>query len=410
VRPLITVIALLLIGGAASAGEPMLMASSPDVSPDGGTIVFAWRGDVWSVSADGGVARRLTSHPARDASPRFSPDGARIAFASEREDGWQIYVMPAAGGEPTRVTRDTNGYSLHGWFPDGESLLVLGETDRFWRSQRRFFRLRLDSRAAPEMLFDAYGDDASVSPDGRRVLFTREGTSWWRKGYRGSQASQVWLYDVETKSFTAVLREETGSRWPIWLPDGKSFLYVGAESGSLNLRRFDLETAKRRNVTKFPDDSVVSPAVGADGTVIVFRHLFHLYRYRPGIDTAPQKIVVEAAMDALIPQKDRRVVRKADAAAFSPDGLEVAFVAAGDLWVMDTVLREPKRITSTPEEERTPVFGPDGNAIYFVSDAGGKSDVRRAVRKDPETFWWRNDAFAPTASASRSFAGGATSW
>jgi tricorn protease len=386
-------LALLSLGGVAWANEPILMASSPDLSSDGGRIVFSWRGDIWSVPTEGGTATRLTSHPARDTSPKFSPDGSEIAFTSEREGARQVFVMPAGCGAPRQLTFDTNGCYLRGWFPDGESLLVLLDTDRFWRRTWRLCRLSVRERTAPEMLFDGYGDDGSLSPDGKRLLFTREGTSWWRKGYRGSQASQVWLYDLEKKTFTKVLHEETGCRWPLWLPDGKSFLYVGASGGAFNLMRFGLESGEKRRLTKFPDDSVVSPTVGADGTVVVFRHLFHLCRFRPGIDAAPQRIVVENAGDSITPATERKVLRKAEEAAFSPDGLEVAFVAGGDLWVMDTVLREPKRITNTPEEERSPAFHPDGKSIYYVSDARDQSDVCRAERADPEAFWWRNDAF-----------------
>ena len=392
----VALLSVLLLSVPASAGEPVRMASSPDLSPDGRTVAFAWRGDIWSVPVEGGVARQLTLNPADDASPHYSPDGLEIAFVSERDTGRQVHVVPAEGGEPEQLTHDTNGFSLHGWFPDGRSLLVLGDSDRFWRRSRRFYRIARHGRSAAEMVFDAYGDDGCLSADGSRLLFTREGTQWWRKGYRGPSASQIWLYALGTGEFRALLREETASRWPIWLPGGEAFLYVGTADGTQSLMRCDLASGERRRLTRFPDDSVVSPVISPDGSVVVFRHLFDLYRFRPGVDEAPVKIPVVTAGDRATPPTVRRVEKRADEAAFTADGLEVAIVAGDDLWVMDTVLREPRRIPCTPEEERGPVFTPDGEFIYFLSDHEGQGDVWRAERADPETFWWLNETFVLT--------------
>ena len=79
--------------------------------------------------------------------------------------------------------------------------------------------------------------------------------------------------------------------------------------------------------------------------------------------------------------------------AFSKDGLEIAFIAGGDLWVMDTELKEPRQVTRTPEEERDPVFSPKGDAILFVSDQGGQTDLWKAERADAAKDWWLNTAF-----------------
>ena len=79
--------------------------------------------------------------------------------------------------------------------------------------------------------------------------------------------------------------------------------------------------------------------------------------------------------------------------AFSKDGLEIAFIAGGDLWVMDTELLEPKQVTNTPEEERDPVFSPDGDALLVVSDQGGQSDIYRVEKAEPGAFWWQNSTF-----------------
>lgn len=220
-----------------------------------------------------------------------------------------------------------------------------------------------------------------------------EGEAWWRKGYHGSQASQIWLYDLDQKDFRCLIKEETGSLWPMWQPDGKGFYYVSGRSGSFNLFERNLDSAKDTQLTKFTDDSVVFPTLARDGSAIVFRHLFDLYRLRPGSGEAPQKIEICHDSDLPTDRVERRTLTTASEAAFSNDGLEIAFIAGGDLWVMDTELRDPKQVTATGELESHPLFAPDGQSILFVADRDSKSDVYRAVCANKDKNWWQNDKF-----------------
>jgi tricorn protease len=376
----------------AQAAEAIRLANHPALSPDGKTLAFDWDGDIWSVATFGGTARRLTNHPGPDREPRFSPDGKQLAFISERSGSPQLYIMPAEGGAPRQVTYHTAGCSLQDWCPDGRSLLVNASRDHFWRHPERFFTISAETRQAETLLFDDYGQYGSLSPDGKRLLFVREGAPWWRKGYRGSQASQIWLYDLEGNMFRRILAEETGCRWPLWKPDGKGFYYVGAASGSFNLWERGLDASEGKQLTHFRDDSVVFPCLSRDGSTLVFRHLFDLYCYRPGADDSPRKIVVRHDSDPIAERIERRVLRQASEVAFTADGLEIAFIAGGDLWVMDTELREPRPVTTSAEEEKHPVFAPDGKSLLFVADREARSDIYRAVpgnRKGKNRYWWQ---------------------
>jgi tricorn protease len=145
-------------------------------------------------------------------------------------------------------------------------------------------------------------------------------------------------------------------------------------------------------VTHFTDDSTVFPAIARDGSTIVFRHLFGLYRIKPGSDEKPAKIEIYRDDDRPTDRIDRKVLSSATAAAFTADGLEMALVIGGDVWVMDTELREPKRVTHTAEEERHPVFSSDGKALYFVSDAEGRPEIWKATR-DGNRPWFLTDKF-----------------
>jgi len=387
---------VLALAAPASAEEEVFLASGPDLSPDGSTLVFSWHGDLWSVPVAGGVATALTHHPAEDQAPFFSPDGREIAFVSSRGTGEQVFVMPSAGGAPEPITFDTEGGTLLGWFPDGEGLLVRKYTDRAWRNHWRFFRIERRKRAAPEMLFDAAGRSAEISPDGRSVLFSRDGMAWWWKGYRGPRASQVWRYDFETSAFTKLIHRDAGARYPCWLGGAKTFVFTDMADREGNLHRFDPATGQSLGLTRFETDTVVAPTASADGKLIVFRHRFDLYRLRPGEDAAPVKIRIVVTGDRETRARDRRRRKTATGAAFSRDGLEIVFTAGGDLFVMDTVLKEPKQITKTPEDETQAVFTPDADMVFFVATRDGQGDICRAERNDPAKYWWRNDGFVVT--------------
>jgi tricorn protease len=381
----------LVLAVTASAKEPIRLANHPALSPDGSTLAFDWNGDIWTVPVAGGVARQLTYHPGRDHTPKFSPDGKEIAFTSERGGSPQVYVMPAQGGTPLQLTFHTAGCTVEDWYPDGQALLIRASRDHFWRHADRFFRIGRQGRAAEELLFDDYGKDGVLAPDDRQLLFCREGPAWWRKGYHGSQASQVWRHDGQHSQ--KLLDDPRGACWPLWKPDGRGFYYVGGQGGSFNLWEQTLPKGQARQLTRFTDDSVVFPCISRDGSTIVFRHLFDFYRLRPGGSEPPAKIDVWAEGDRTAERTQRRVLQQATAVTFSADGLEIAFIAGGDLWVMDTELREPKQVTRTAEEERHPVFSPDGESILFVSDKEGQCDIWRARRADPKKYWWQNDRF-----------------
>jgi tricorn protease len=384
------------LAASAAAQEEIRLAETPALSPDGTTLVFTWRGDLWRVPATGGTARRLTSHPASDRLARFSRDGLRIAFVSDREGGDQVFVMDLGGGTPRRVTSHSEGSIVYDWFPDGRTLLIRGVRDHFWRRPERFFSKRLDEAAAPVLLFDDYGRSARLSPDGKTLAFTREGTHWSRKGYEGSQASQVWLFDIAAASFTRLSRGRHEERWPLWHPGGRRLYVTSQEDGTFNLWRVDRDRGERVRLTAYEDDGVHFPCISADGSVIVFRRLFDLYRLEPGGEAPPRRLRIVASGDSVIhPVVERRTLSQATQVAFSDDGREVAFIAGGDLWVMDTELREPVQVTRTPEEERDPVFAPDFQSIVFVSEAGGRCDLRRVRRADRKRHWWQNRAFKP---------------
>lgn len=373
------------------------LPNNPAVSPDGKWIAFDWNGDIWLVAASGGHVKQLTTHPARDREPKFSPDGQELAFISDRTGSPQVFKMSLAGGPPSQLTWHTAGFSLHDWMPDGKTLLVSGQRDHFWRGAERFLLVNVQQRQPEQLVFDDYGQNGAISPDGTRLLFTREGHQWWRKGYHGSQASQIWLYDLTTRQFNCLLHRDTDCRWPLWKPDASGFYFVaGFKDKTANLFEYDFATQRLTQRTQFKEDAVAFPAISRDGSIIVFRHLFDLYVLRTASPWEPTKLTLTLPGDRPFEKTVKRTLTTATQVTFSSDGLEVAFIAGGDLYVMDTELKEPVAITRTAEEERDPVFSPDNESIWFVSDQGGSCQIWKAERADPGKHWMQNKSFKLT--------------
>lgn len=391
--------ALLTVASVSLADVKVQLATSPDLSPDGSTLLFARYGDIWRVPTKGGRAVRLTTHYANDSQPKYSPDGAKIAFVSDRSGSRQVYVMNARGGEPTQLTFHTEGYSLQDWYPDGESLLVSGSRDHHWRSSTRFMKVSATKRSAEEVLFNGYGDEGRVSPDAKHIVFVREGERWWRKGYLGARSAQVWIFNTLTSEFLQLVDTPAGDRSPVWSADGSHVFYCssdGAKNGARNLWKCDVGSGEKTQLTSFDDDLVATPTISRDGKTIVFSHLFDLYRFSPDKDEAPSRINIRIRRDDLPEDLHRRTLASASDVTFSKDGLEMAFVAGGDIWVMENELKEPIQITSTSEFETDPLFIDNGKALLFVGWKDGQADIWKAERADESQYWWQSSDFKMT--------------
>lgn len=380
---------------------PVELASTPALSSDGKQIAFSWAGDLWITRARGGQAKRITTHPAYDSSPAFSPDGSRIAFTSNRTGQDQVFVMPVAGGIPRQVTFHSEGSRVVEWYPDGKSILIEGLRDFGTRRATRFYRIHADERRPERLLFDAEGHSAALSPDGTKLLFCREGSDLYRKGYRGSQASQIWLAEgLESAKpvFKKLVARESEARSPMWKPDGSGFYYLGdhGEAALFDVWERDLVSGEEKALTRHQEDPAILPAIARDGSALVFRQRFDLHRLPltgKGAEKGARPLAIEAGADTLPDPVVRRTLTKAENLSFSADGLEVAFIAGGDVWVMDSELREPVAVTNTPAEEREPVFSADGETLYFIRDDEATVDLWSAKRADAKSYWWRNANF-----------------
>jgi tricorn protease len=390
------------VDGRAQDPIEIRMASDFALSPDGQVLVFRWANELWSTAIDQtGEIKRLTNHPAIDSQPRFSPNGKQIAFISNRSGSNQIYVMPAEGGMPQQKTFHSEGYSLADWFPDGNSVLATATRDHFWRGSARMMQIDLTKRSAEKVLLDDAAANPKLSNDGKKILFTREGERWWRKGYRGERSAQIWMLDLQSGATNELLHEQVECLWPLWMPGGKGFYFAKGTDHGLDLWRYRFasedQPARQRKVWGFQDDSIAEPTISRNGTTIVFRHLFDTYVLRPGKDDQPTKLDLKVAADTDLPEDlQRAVVNRADQVAFTDDGLEIAFTLNGDLWLMDTELKEPIQVTRTEGYEESPIFSNDGKSLWFTRKENGQVGLWKVEPKEPTKYWWQQKEFVET--------------
>ena len=378
--------------------ESVKLISGLNLTPDGAQVIFSWRGDVWSGPIDGGRITRLTAHAGTEGFPCVSNDGKSIAFTSNRTGAAQTYTMSIDGGQPKQLTFHSEGTKPIAFSGDNQTLFVTGRRDHWFRWDTRYFTISSTTpQSGEELLFDAYGAMAALSPDGKSVLFTREGMTWSRKGYTGSKASQIWLKRTDAEGYQRLVGDELDDcRYPVWAPDGDSFYYVSEADGTRNIWSYRLKTQKRQQLTNFEDDGVVAPALSADGRTMVFRRLFDLYHFDPTKNKPPRIVELKYEGDLFLQDKIERTLNKATQITYSASGKVMAFISGGDIWVMDTLLKEPVQVTDTAAWETDLVFTKDGISLYYIGQNDGQVDVMRAQRTDGKQPWWRNDSFEMT--------------
>jgi len=375
----------------AVAEEPALWLRYPAVSPDGSTVVFSARGDLWAVPTEGGRAIPLTMDAAHDTQPVWSPDGSHIAFASDRYGNFDLFVIPSTGGPATRLTYHSANDTPTSFTPDGSAVLFssvrLDHPDNVQfpsnRAQPELYNVSLTG-GMPTQVLTTPAIFAVWDRQQQRLAYSdNKGLeSQWRKHDDSSFARDVWLYDSGSDRHTRLTDFGADDRQPVWSAEQTALYYLSERGGSFNVWRLDLDNpSSPTQITNHHTHPVRFLSTSQAGD-LCYTFDGEIWIQSAG-DPTSRKLTVELATD----RRNREVEyidvgRSITEFEVSPDGSEIVFVARGEVFATATEHGVTRRITDTPEQERTVSFSPDGRSLLYASERDGSWNLYRTDLKD----------------------------
>ena len=383
---LLALIAPLATASAMAQSDPLWMRF-PAISPDGKTVAFSYKGDIWTVPANGGQARQITTNPAYDAYPVWSPDSRQIAFASSREGSMDIYVVGRDGGAPRRVTTDSGDEYPMAWRNDSTIMLkasimpkatsiMFADFSQVYEVSDKGGRMRLFS--------DIPMEDISVGNDGALLYHDNKGyEDPFRKHHQSPICRDIWLY--KGGNYTKLTNFAGEDRTPVW-GDNNTYYYLSEEDGTFNVYKRRIGETAKTQLSHYKGNPVRFLTRSTDGT-LCYAYDGAIYTLKEG--SQPVRLNLSMVADDGSDKLRRQVLRSgATEFAVSPSGKEIAFVVHGDVYVTSTDYTTTKRITDTPEQERNVNFSPDGRSLVYASERGGLWQIYQTsiVNKDEKQF------------------------
>ncbi|MHC4391428.1 MAG: S41 family peptidase [Planctomycetota bacterium] len=336
-------------------------------------IVYVCEDDLWTVNAEGGVARRLTSGLGEASHPRLSPKGDRIAFTG-RDSGYpEVFVMPADGGEATAIT-DFAGYTTPiGWSGDGRQVIVASEANQPFRGL--FHLYRVPARGGPpQPIRVGPARSLATAPGGKAQVLGRNTRSLARwKRYRGGTAGSIWVDRSGNGSFERILTELGGNLGsPMWI--GKRIFFLADHEGHANIYSC---TPSGKNVRRHTDhEELYARDASTDGRRIVYHRGADLWVFDPKTD-ATHRVGVEHLSPRT--QRDTKFVTGASYLSnydLHPDGRGLAVTVRGRsarfaCWegAVSVFQQQPSARHRLTRHLR------DGERLVTISDEGGEEGL-----------------------------------
>ena len=379
------VVCLLLCAGTALGQEMQegRLMRFPDIHKD--KIAFYYGGDLWLASSSGGVARRITTSPGRELFPKFSPDGKWLAFTGEYDGNFNVYVMPAEGGQPKQLTFYQGGahplsdrMGIHdevvSWFPDSKHILFLSRRDASNGWVKRPFSISIDG-GLPQPLPMDQGGLGTFSPDGTKIAYNvifRNFRTW--KRYTGGLAQAITIYDLKHNSVEEVPHTEWTDTFPMWHEHTIYFTSDRGPEHRLNLYSYDLGSKQIEQLTHYTDFDVMWPSLGPDA--IIFENGGYLYTFDFGTKQAKKLTIYLAG------ERDQSMKHWANVSKLisdfdlSPEGKRAVFAARGDVFTVPAKEGSIRDLTRTPGiREKEVSWSPDGRWVAYVSDRTGEDEI-----------------------------------
>jgi tricorn protease len=391
---LIAILALAGSGVSHAQSEKPLLLRQPTLSKT--QIAFIYAGDIWLVSREGGDATRLTSGTGSKAYPRFSPDGSQIAFTADYEGKANVYVVPAAGGVPRRVTYEPGPDLVSGWTNDGKNILFASTRDSSTRGIFRLFTVPVGGGFATALPLPR-GWEGSYSEDGSHIAYRPVSMPFgtWSH-YRGGTSSAIWIANLSDSRIERVPRKDSVDQNPVWI--GDAIYFLSDRNGIPTIFTYD---TKSKEVTEvMPNHGLPIKDMSAGPGAIVYEqfgaiHIYDLVAHREH----PVEIRVADDLPESRPHFEN-VAKQIENAVISPTGVRAAFEAHAEILTAPADKGDIRNIIDTPGvAERDPAWSPDGKSIAYFSDESGEyelhirdqngmGDVRKFNLGNPPSFFY----------------------
>lgn len=390
----LSLLAALLVGGSALAqltpavDEPIRGMRMPTLSPDGTKIAFQYRGDIWMVGADGGIATRVTAHVELETRPIWSPDGRWLAFSSDRNGNFDVFAIPVTGGEPRQLTYSGGNEIATDWSPDGKWITFTAQRDAPFTG---IFVLDVRTLDFKKITEDYQGlGQPYFTPDGKSIISQRFGYPSIRPRYHGSSAAQIIVTDIATGQRKTIVKNDNQKLWPLPEPKGDGFYcvtytdvtpssrkfgeapakFVDTPARTPNLYHFDWDGTGKR-LTNFVGETMRSPSISDTGD-IAFEKDGSMFVLSKG---NVKKLDVRVFDDQKAGNIERTVITTgATEAVITPDEKTFVFVAGNELWSIPIEKPEGRnkddatRLTDWTGVDGQVVMAKDGKQVFFISD------------------------------------------
>jgi tricorn protease len=374
--------------------QPPLLLQAPALSKT--QIAFAYGGQIWVVGRDGGAATRLVSGAVSASGPIFSPDGEMLAYTGDYDGNLDVYVVPATGGEPRRLTYHPAPDVALGWTPDGKQILFRSPSASATDGEQ-LYTVPVTGGFPTELPLPI-ADQASYSPDGSRVAYV-PGFQWqpaW-KGYRGGQTTPIWIANLSDLSIVKVPRDNSTDKDPMWI--GNKIYFLSDREGPVTLFVYDIETRQVTRVLKNDGLDLKSASAGPGAIVYEQFGSLHLYNLDSG-ESKRVDVQIAADLPQLRPHFEKVDPRQLQHADISPSGKRAVFEAHGEILTVPAEKGDVRNITNSPAvEDRDPAWSPDGKTIAYFSDESGEyalhlrdqsgiGEVRKISLGNPPSFFY----------------------
>ena len=377
----------------ASVAPPLFMRDVT-VSPDGQYIAFEYKGDIYKVSTSGGDAVQLTTQPSYEAHPVWSHDSKTLAFVSDRYGDFDIFTMSAEGGAAHRITKNSTKEIPETFSLDDKSIYYSAHLQdpassiQFPSSRlTELYKIPISGGISKQVMATP-AERLSLAKDGKCFLYMDDkGTeNYWRKHHTSSVTRDIWMYDIVNQK-SHVLRAWKGEdRDPRFSPDNKTVYYLTEEFGSFNVASFPLDTpSKIQQITHFKKHPVRFLSIASTG-LLCYTFDGSIYTQKSSV-ASPKKLSLRILRDEEPEIERLSITRGAEDAEVSSDGKMVALIKRGEVFVTAVDYSTTKQISHTPQAEKGLSFSPDGRTLAYATERNGNWQLVLATmprREDPD--------------------------